>query len=464
MINKFRENAIAMTYLSYIVTFGSAVFVLPLVLVKFNAVEISIWFLFTTIMGLAALADSGFGATLIRATSYLYSGAKNIPKNLQEFRKIEEKNSSVNISGIIALVQTSNILYLAISVLATILVFSVGSFFVDNLISKSQNQSELWLAFYLLIATVFIRMQSVKWNSFLQGFDKVALQKQIETIFGSIRVSAFLVILFLDMNILQLVIADLLLTLAIFISTKVVVNSLFSKWSIINTNKLKYNKEILTSIFPSAWRYGAMQWGGYLTNFSNSLIVSQLPDPKIIASFFVTQRIIFFTRQLAQVTVYAKLPTVFQMMSKHQFLELKEFTAKAIQIGLAMLIAILIGVGVLGDLILYLISVETRLVSTEVFIIMAISIVLEYHHAAHAQIYMGSNHVPFLFPALISGILILSIGFGVVGIYGLMGIVLTQFFVQLSLNNWYPVYLNLKLLDWNFWDYMKSVLIYKGIK
>lgn len=460
MINKFRESPIAMTYLSYIVTFGSALFVLPLVLLKFNAVEISIWFLFATIMGLAALADSGFGATLIRATSYFYSGAKKIPKNIEEFRKKEkQENSSINISGITALVHTSNILYLAISVFATIIVLAIGSLVIDNLISQSQNQDELWLAFYLLTATVFIRMQSVKWNSFLQGFDKVALQKQIETIFGSIRVLAFLVILFLDMNILQLVIADLLITLSIFISTKVKVNSLFLKWNISNTKEYRYDKEVMTSIFPSAWRFGLIGWGSYFVNYGSTLIVSQLPDPKIIASFLITQRIIFFARQLAQVPVYAKLPTIFQMMSKHQFKQLKEFTAKAIRIGLAMLIVILIGIGVLGDLLLDLISAETRLVSIEVFAIMAISIVLEYHHASHSQIYMGTNHVPFLFPSLISGALILGIGFGVVGTYGLMGIVLTQFFVQLSLNNWYPVYLNLRLLDWKFDDYLKSVLL-----
>lgn len=465
MISKFRENPIAMTYLSYIVTFGSAIFVLPLVLVKFNAVEISIWFLFATIMGLAALADSGFGATLIRATSYFYSGAKKIPKNIEEFRKKEKKeDSSINILGIVALVQTSNILYLAISAFAIIIVLVVGSFVVDNLISQSQNQDELWLAFYLLTATVFIRMQSVKWNSFLQGFDKVALQKQIETIFGSIKVLAFLLVLFLDMNILELVIADLLITLAIFITTKVKVNSLFSKWSISNTKKYKYDKEIMNSIFPSAWRFGLIGWGSYFINYGSSLIVSQLPDPKIITSFLVTQRIIFFARQLAQVPVYAKLPTIFQMMSKLQFLELKKFTAKAIRIGLAMLIVILISIGVLGNLLLDLISVEMRLVSTEVFIIMAISIVLEYHHAVHSQIYMGSNHVPFLFPSLISGVLILSIGYSIVETHGLMGIVLTQFFVQLSINNWYPVYLNLKLLNWKLLQYLKCLRNIKGCK
>lgn len=172
-------------------------------------------------------------------------------------------------------------------------------------------------------------------------------------------------------------------------------------------------------------------------------VVSQLADPKIIASFLVTQRIIFF----AQVPIYAQLPRIFQMMSLHQFSKLKLFISKSIFIGFSILIVLLVGIGILGNVVL------TKLVTTDIFLIMAI--ILEYHHSVHSQIYMGSNHVPALF----SGVLIIIIGIGVVGTYGLNGIVLTQFFVQLSINNWYPVYLNLKLLDWKFVDYLKNVIM-----
>ncbi len=461
-MKKLLDSPIFMTYISYIVTFGSAVFVLPLVLTKFNSIEISIWFLFSTIMGLAALADSGFGATLIRVLSYFYNGAESIPKNISEFKKPPEKqNLGINNKGIVKLIQTSNLLYLAISLFATVLVFVIGYFVVKNLISMSSNQDELWLAFYLLTVTVFVRMQSVKWNSILYGFDKVAKQKQIETLFGFIKIILYILILSFNMNILELVISDLLLAILVFLFTRNRGKKILNKYSIKDTNKFKYHKSIMSSIFPSAWRFGAISWGAYFINYGSSLIVSQLSDPKLIASFLVTQRIIFFARQLAQVPLYAKLPTVFKMMSKHQFVELKQFASKAIVTGLAILCILLLGIGSMGNILLDLMSVETRIISSDIFLIMSISLILEYHHAVHAQIYMGSNHIPFLLPALISGILILLIGFGVVDTYGLMGIVLTQFFVQLSLNNWYPVYLNLKLLDWKFVSYLKCLVNYK---
>ena len=93
---------------------------------------------------------------------------------------------------------------------------------------------------------------------------------------------------------------------------------------------------------------------------------------------------------------------------------------------------------------------------------MSISITLELHHGFHAQIYMGSNHVPFLLPGLISGIIILGIGSYVISQYGLIALVLTQLLVQLSFNNWYPVYLNLKLLDWGLSDYFLTIFSKKN--
>ncbi len=445
--------------MSYTVTFGSAVFILPLILIKFSSIEISVWYLFASLIGFAGLADTGFGPTLVRAVTYFYTGTKNIPKNINEFKlKTESPNYSINKDGIIKLVQTSNLLYLVISFLATLLILIVGYFLVFNLISMAVNKETLWRAFYILTFTIFIKMQTVKWSSFLQGFNNVAIQKQIETIYGIIRILAYFVVLSFGMKILELVIVDLVLTFVIFLTTRFKMKQLFNQKGISKVNIFKYDSEIMSSIYSSTWRLGAISWGSYFTNFGSSWIVSQLPDPKVIASFLITQKLISFSRQLAQVPLYAELPQVFQMMALHQFDKLKIFVSNVIFASLVILTSLLLGMGWFGNIILDGLNVEIRLMPADILFVMAISIILEFHHSAHSQIYMGSNHVPFLFPSLFSGILVLIIGFNIVGTYSILGIVLTQFFVQLSINNWYPVYLDLRLLNWKFSDYVKDVI------
>ena len=328
MLNKILNSPIAMTYMAYFVTFGSGVLILPLILLKFNSVEISIWFLISTLMSLAALADTGFGATLIRSTSYFFNGASDLPKNLEDFKNKKQNSSNINQGGLTDLIQTANILYLLISFLSSILLYSVGISILDNLIKMSETPSELWLAFYIVILNIFIRMQTVKNNSLLQGFNLVAKQKKIETFTGFVRLILFFIILTFGYNIFELVLADLIMTISAFIITRYKTKQVIEKYNIENYKIFKYHSEIIKSIFPSSWRFGLIQWGGYFINYGTSIIVSQLPDPKIIASFLVTQRIVFIIRQLSQVPIYSNLPVIYKMMSGHKFDELKDFTVK----------------------------------------------------------------------------------------------------------------------------------------
>ena len=61
-----------MTWLSYFTRALSLLVILPLILNKFSEAEISLWYLFSSIMALFALLDFGFSATFIRVFSLCY--------------------------------------------------------------------------------------------------------------------------------------------------------------------------------------------------------------------------------------------------------------------------------------------------------------------------------------------------------------------------------------------------------
>jgi hypothetical protein len=88
---------------------------------------------------------------------------------------------------------------------------------------------------------------------------------------------------------------------------------------------------------------------------------------------------------------------------------------------------------------------------------MSLTILFDMHSSFHASIYTSTNHIPFLVPSLISGAIIIGLGFYVLPIYGLIGILLVRFLIQISFNNWYAWYLSLKLLRWPFLKYIYEV-------
>lgn len=82
--------------------------------------------------------------------------------------------------------------------------------------------------------------------------------------------------------------------------------------------------------------------------------------------------------------------------------------------------------------------------SQELIIFMSIIFFLELNHGNHAQLYLTNNHHPFLLPSVISGILILILSYFLINDFGIIGLLISQGFVQLGFNNWYPIYLNIK--------------------
>ncbi|MCL0088934.1 hypothetical protein M1O54_00995 [Dehalococcoidia bacterium] len=458
MITRALNQPVLMTWMSHFVQFGSAIFVLPLILIRFSTEEIAVWFLFNMIIGIAVLAGSGFGATTVRAVSYFFSGADSLPTNIVEFKNQKAKTGKPNYQKLYLLLSTLGRVYVLLSLLAIALLATIGPLIVSNVVALAGNRTDLWVAFGVLILSSAVRMQSVRWSSFIQGIDQVALIRRLESFISVIRICIYFILLTLGYKILALFIADLLLSIITLLYARHFVDSWFAK----NAGKssmrtTRFDKEIFGSMWPATWRFGLIMLGAYLINYAISLLVAQLDDAALIASFLFTVNILFMIRMISQAPLYANLPRLVQMMAKHDFNNLRRYAGTGIFAVMSLLVSSLLVVGLFGNTILEFFNIGTRLVGNEIFVLLSIWIILEVHHAAHAQIYMTSNHIPFLLPAVLSGIAIVGIGYIVMQSYGLLGLILVQLVVQACCNNWYPVMLSLRLLQWPFKQYIFDV-------
>ena len=117
-------------------------------------------------------------------------------------------------------------------------------------------------------------------------------------------------------------------------------------------------------------------------------------------------------------------------------------------------------IALFGNWALHFLSTNTRFVGTGLLALMCLTVLLDMHSSFHGSIYTSTNHIPFLIPSVVSGALIIGIGFYVLPIYGLIGILLVRFIIQFSFNNWYAMILSLKLLQWPVIKYVMEVPIF----
>jgi len=457
LFQKLINNATAMSWAYHVTIFAHGLLVTPLVVIMFSKDHISVWFLLQTIMGIGMLADAGFGFTLARAVSFFFSGAVSLPKDHKEYEKKLENTGLTNFDKLNNLLATSSRIYTIVGLVYFIVFVPVGIAIIWNVMELNGHDNFLWLAYILTMINTLVALQKVKWSSFMIGLRKVQELNRLNTIVGLFRIISFTLILTVKPDIFILSAYSLIETIfnSWIIRRKVL--KWFKENSIVRKGLFYFDKELFRSLWSAMWRIGITSWGTNLIQYASSIIVSQVKDTGLIANFLFTQKILGFIRKIGDAPFYANLPSIYGYMAKKDFTAAKKEISRQLFLTLNIIFSGYLLLGFFGNIMLESLGIQIRFVSGFLYTVLALSILLDTYSASNTNVYISTNHIPFMYPTLISGILIISIGFLILPIYGLLGVITFRLIVELCYNYWYPSYLNLKLLNWQLHTHISDI-------
>ena len=455
IFRRIYHSATMMSWASYFVRFGSALFVLPLILKLFTPIEQSFWFFINTIFGFAMLADSGFGATLIRAVSYFFAGAEYLPRNKKEYDESEHiTDNKPNKEKLVNLLTTVNRIYIFLGLFAVVMISTGGLAAAWNILELSDHQLDLWISFLIIIPYCFFMILAVKWSSFMRGLGFVASEARFGAFQGMIRIITFVILLVLQLGPAFLVGYMLLESIIKFTYIRWFVLKWFREQEIAIENRTYFDKEIFQSLWSATWRTGLLFWGSYGIQSGTSILASQISDVQLMANFLLTMRVFTLVINISRAPFYTHIPKIYKLAAQKDTMKLRKASSEYMFLGLSIMTVALIFLIIFGNPTLELLGIETRFVPALILVIIAVTEILDLHASFHATLYTSTNHVPFVIPATVSGGLIILIGFGILPLYGLIGIVLSKFIIQFLFNNWYAPILSLRLMKWQFIKYL----------
>jgi len=443
MIRKSLNSPLMMTWLDMFVKFGMNIILLPIATVYLAPEELAYFLFIGTLLGMAYLAEGGINRVILRATSYFKEGATMLPNNFEEIKELKT-DGKMNYKLLGQLVQTSFIMYFMLGLISLVLFFTIGYFTSENLISKQPNIDKAYITFGLLSVFAFLYIMQLRLVGLIQGLGYLAKQKRVELVFGLIRIVLSIVAIVLGYGVLGVVVAMLLSVIVAQILYKKMFYAYLPKESI--QEYQLFSKDILQKLIPSAWKQSVLAWGSYFIYQGTVFLAAQLDDVKLIASYLLTLQVVNLLMRVSNAPAYSYYPNISKAMAKRDTSSFKSLLFRSLKISLGLYILGAITIYFLGNQILELIGAKALLIHGNLMILILFMYMLELHHVTHATIYTATNHIPFVLPALLSGIAIVVGGWFVIDDYGLWGIVLVQFIVQLSCNNWYPVWLNYKLV------------------
>jgi O-antigen/teichoic acid export membrane protein len=460
-----------MSWASYLVQFGSVFFIFPLLIKTYSPLEQSFWWLLNTIIGLALLADSGFGAVLMRCVAYFSSGADYLPRTKEEFENRQNiLTAKPNINKLADLLTTTKRVYFYLNLVMLGILIFIGPLIMWNVMKLSQNRIDFWIAYVLLIPDCLLLIMTVRWRSFLRGLNFVAKEARITTYLGLLRLIGFIVVLSFNLSPLYLVLCMLVESgIKYFIIRKLIFKWFQSNDKIIE-NRNYFDNEIFKSLWTATWKEGLIQWGNYLLASGSSIVMAQISNAQLMANFLLTTRLLTVISQVSETTLFSNIPKIYGFAARNDRHNMKIVAAGYMFLGLSIMLIASIFVILFGNPMLDMLNKETHLVPMGILIIMILTQILDSHSTFHAGIYISTNHIPFVIPSLVSGIVILGGGFLVLPLYGLYGVIMLKFLVQLAFNNWYSMVLSLRLLKWPLKNYiiefpvLGCIFIYEKIK
>jgi O-antigen/teichoic acid export membrane protein len=384
-----------MTWVSVIMRLLGVVAVLPLVLYRFSSAEIALWLLFSVILTLQTIVDFGFTPSYIRLIAYSRAGQD------------ESAAGVVNTLDQVELLQQIRFTYWILACISCLLMMVAGTFVVKEPISHLSQDWVGWVAWGLVVINMGVNIVGISYNTILQGVEEIARLRRWETFNALVFNCVSAILLIADKGLLWLVAVSLIASIfGVWVNRVLLVRLIPFDFSIIRP---KFHKKIFQATWTSAWRSGAGITMTYGTIQGSGLLLAQLLEPPVLASFLLAQKIIQLASSISQVPFYSQISKLSRLYAQNEINKIMDISRAGMAESNWILLLIILFIGVFSQNILFFIQSKTSFVYMPIWWAIGLAIMIERLGAMYLQIYSLTNDIVWHIANGISGLLMLGL-------------------------------------------------------
>lgn len=441
LILRVSRSAISWSLIATALRFGSALFLLPLILQRIPPDELGLWYVFISLGALAALLDFGFAHASTRSASYLWAGARALlPFGISFAEPVLETDTpgraahrEPNLPMLSNLVASLRVYYLAAGWLLFLLLATAGGAWIWRQSAGLVNAQSIRLAFLVYAAGVSLGFANSFWLSLLAGTNAVKEAQQITAACLLVNLALAGAGLLAGWGIWALVLGAFVAGLA----ERLIGRTVFQR--LVSVPAGKFDFSVIRVLWPNAWRTAAVGLGAYMILQANVLICSAFLDLRTTASYGLSLQAVTLLAGLSSIWVRVKLPTINYLRAQGMVERIPAIFRPRIVLALLTFGAGAFVLLVFGRVLLARLNTQTQLLPAALLAVLLLIQLLEMHHSLYGELVYSENVNPFVRPALISGGAIIILSLLLTPRFGVWGILLASGLVQLCFNNWWPV-------------------------
>lgn len=408
-------------------------FIITLIGLKYLDIERgSIWLIFLSMMVLINLFDFGLSPTTIRNVSYVIGGAQSLNKtgiNIVEYK------DEISYPLLVRLLKDVKKIYSWITAIAfLLLIVGGGGYFY--FISPVSLRFEILCAWLIYSLGLLLNLYFLYYTPVLCGLG-VIQHAYYSNIIGRI--------LWLLATVATVIYSPTLIAMSLSFVFSVLVNRLviiyFFKKNrhIIKSNKTRGQYEsTIPYIAHNTLKLGVVSLGSFMISRSTILIAGAFLPLTIAGEYTFSLQVFVALLAVGNVVVTVKVPELSRLVLNDDNRELPKLIIKIISLSAVVYISGFLFFYSFSEYIIKVVHPKVGFLDNQYIIIFGVIFFLELIHSICATIITTTNKVPFVKPAITSGLLIVIISILILKFTGLgiIGLIFTQGIVQIMYNNW----------------------------
>lgn len=452
-----KKNSSLLALISQGINIGFGLFLIPIITSQFNSYYTGMWFVFFTMASFNQLLELGFLPNIARNISYVISGAKNIKK---EGVPDKADNGVIDKELLSNVIQSSKLIYLFLFLVSFFIMFFAGSAYIYSLYdpAKSLGLSYDLISYFVFISASVYNLYCNHMNSSVLGFGDVDGINKINLIN---RVTLIILSLFLvKYGLLGVAIANVFSVMFSRFYAYFKYKKILRQFHIVLL-KVSLSERIQTFkiISHNSLRVGVSQFSAFLILKFNIFIVAYFLGVSESASFSLMISIVATLSSIASVFLNIDIQNIVSLQLKNVRNELLDRMSSKIFLSLMFYIFLVFCFEFFGKNLLLYVSPNVVLPQSNILYFCYLIYFLELNHVLSSTCISTTNRIPFVRSGVFSGVAILFLSFILAPIYGFIGVLLSQFFVQLAYNNWkWPMYLS------NLFEVKYKDMLFVGFK
>jgi O-antigen/teichoic acid export membrane protein len=450
-LERARQSAVVWSLLGTILRILGGLIILPLSARLLPSDHLGLWYVFLSLQGIAILFDLGFSPAVVRAAGYLWAGARQLRAfGVEPIQQSKDTAISPNYELLSHLVATMRMYYRSLGVVSGLIMLIGGGAWIWYKTQTLPDANTLRLCYAFFVIGGFLNVTGDLWPALLSGINGVQSAQKILCGSASVNFLVTTIGLLARLDIWALALG--VIASGLFLRQAGRVSFIRLAGPQLNRTA-PANLQLISTLWPTAWRSGLVSLGAFLVISANTLICSYFLDLKTTASYGLSLTVLAMLATASATFTQIKLPLANQLRPEGRLSEIANIWIQRTRVSI---LAYIVG----ALLFLFGINFALRAIGSHTMALpfgpLALACLifgLEMHHVLYAGLVISENQNPFVAPAILSGLSTVLLSVVLTPRMGVWGMLVAQGFVQACFNNWWTIHRAIQGLGLSWRDY-----------